>query len=220
MGRHRRLRARSSASRTSSRCAGSRDLGAVALEQADMREHLEHVRRVGRRGAHRGDRHARQLHVAALQERRRAGVARRRADGAGRCRRSPSWHWPPSCTTSARWRYPTSILLKARPVDDDEWEIMKQYPLRGAEMLERVPGPGERLPDRPVRAGALGRRRLPARPEGRGRYLSPAASSWPATPTTRWSRTGLGDRPEVLGGVQASCAPARARSSTPRSSSS
>ena len=27
-------------------------------------------------------------------------------------------------------------------LNEDEWEIMKQYPLRGAEMLERVPGLG------------------------------------------------------------------------------
>jgi HD-GYP domain-containing protein (c-di-GMP phosphodiesterase class II) len=34
------------------------------------------------------------------------------------------------------------VLLKNGPLNDDEWEIMKQYPLRGAEMLERVPGLG------------------------------------------------------------------------------
>ena len=37
---------------------------------------------------------------------------------------------------------PDSVLLKSGPLNDDEWEIMKQYPLRGAEMLERVPGLG------------------------------------------------------------------------------
>src|SRR3954454_13882246 len=35
---------------------------------------------------------------------------------------------------------PDYILLKSAPLTPDEWEIMKQYPLRGAEMLERVPG--------------------------------------------------------------------------------
>ena len=37
---------------------------------------------------------------------------------------------------------PDAILLKAGALNEDEWEIMKQYPLRGAEMLERVPGLG------------------------------------------------------------------------------
>ena len=37
---------------------------------------------------------------------------------------------------------PDSILLKSGSLNEDEWEIMKQYPLRGAEMLERVPGLG------------------------------------------------------------------------------
>ena len=37
---------------------------------------------------------------------------------------------------------PDSVLLKSGPLNDDEWEIMKQYPLRGAELLERVPGLG------------------------------------------------------------------------------
>jgi hypothetical protein len=37
---------------------------------------------------------------------------------------------------------PDAILLKAGALNDDEWDVMKQYPLRGAEMLERVPGLG------------------------------------------------------------------------------
>ena len=37
---------------------------------------------------------------------------------------------------------PDAILLKAGALNEDEWEVMKQYPLRGAEMLERVPGLG------------------------------------------------------------------------------
>ena len=37
---------------------------------------------------------------------------------------------------------PDSVLLKGGVLNEDEWEIMKQYPLRGAELLERVPGLG------------------------------------------------------------------------------
>jgi HD-GYP domain-containing protein (c-di-GMP phosphodiesterase class II) len=37
---------------------------------------------------------------------------------------------------------PDTILLKAGTLNDDEWDVMKQYPLRGAEILERVPGLG------------------------------------------------------------------------------
>jgi HD domain/GAF domain len=37
---------------------------------------------------------------------------------------------------------PDAILLKAGTLNDDEWDVMKQYPLRGAELLERVPGLG------------------------------------------------------------------------------
>jgi hypothetical protein len=37
---------------------------------------------------------------------------------------------------------PDAILLKAGTLDEDEWDVMKQYPLRGAEILERVPGLG------------------------------------------------------------------------------
>ena len=59
---------------------------------------------------------------------------------------------------------PDYILLKSAPLTPDEWEIMKQYPLRGAEMLERVPGLANGFADRAERAGALGRRRLSPRP--------------------------------------------------------
>jgi hypothetical protein len=37
---------------------------------------------------------------------------------------------------------PDAILLKAGSLNEDEWDLMKQYPLRGAELLERVPGLG------------------------------------------------------------------------------
>ena len=37
---------------------------------------------------------------------------------------------------------PDAILLKAGALNEDEWDVMKQYPLRGAELLERVPGLG------------------------------------------------------------------------------
>ena len=57
---------------------------------------------------------------------------------------------------------PDAVLLKAGMLNEDEWEIMKQYPLRGAEMLERVPGLGNVAQLVLSRARALGRLRLPA----------------------------------------------------------
>ena len=64
-------------------------------------------RRLRRRGAHRGDRHARPLHVAPLQERDGAGRQGRRSGWALTRRRSPSSPSPRACTTSARSASPT-----------------------------------------------------------------------------------------------------------------
>ena len=117
------------------------DLGAAALEQAEMRKHLElavgsgvealteaidmrdhytwqHSQRVMELAGKVGKRL--DLDEAALAE--LAFAARLHDVG--------------------KVGVPDSVLLKAGPLNDDEWEIMKQYPLRGAEMLERVPGLG------------------------------------------------------------------------------
>ena len=117
------------------------DLGSVALEQAEMRKHLElavgsgvealteaidmrdhytwqHSQNVMELAGKLGKRM--ELDEAALAE--LAFAARLHDVG--------------------KVGVPDSVLLKADMLNDDEWEIMKQYPLRGAEMLERVPGLG------------------------------------------------------------------------------
>ncbi|MGH2980278.1 MAG: HD-GYP domain-containing protein [Solirubrobacterales bacterium] len=117
------------------------DMGSMALEQAEMRKHLElavgsgvealteaidmrdhytwhHSKNVmdlaGKLGKRLG------LDVAALAE--LAFAARLHDVG--------------------KVGVPDAILLKAGSLNDDEWDVMKQYPLRGAELLERVPGLG------------------------------------------------------------------------------
>ena len=63
---------------------------------------------------------------------------------------------------------PSEILLKPGPLSDDEWVLMRSHAAVGGELVE----PDRRL--RAPRAGrarqprALGRRRLPGRPRGRG----------------------------------------------------
>ena len=117
------------------------DLGSVALEQAEMRKHLElavgsgvealteaidmrdhytwqHSQNVMELAGKLGKRF--ELDESALAE--LAFAARLHDVG--------------------KVGVPDSVLLKSGPLNDDEWEIMKQYPLRGAEMLERVPGLG------------------------------------------------------------------------------
>ena len=117
------------------------DLGSVALEQAEMRKHLElavgsgvealteaidmrdhytwqHSQNVMELAGKLGKRM--ELDEAALAE--LAFAARLHDVG--------------------KVGVPDAVLLKAGPLNEDEWEIMKQYPLRGAEMLERVPGLG------------------------------------------------------------------------------
>ena len=138
------------------------DLGSVALEQAEMRKHLElavgsgvealteaidmrdhytwqHSQNVMELAGKLGKRF--ELDESALAE--LAFAARLHDVG--------------------KVGVPDSVLLKSGPLNDDEWEIMKQYPLRGAEMLERVPGPRQRRQDRALRARALGRRRATRR---------------------------------------------------------
>jgi HD-GYP domain-containing protein (c-di-GMP phosphodiesterase class II) len=35
---------------------------------------------------------------------------------------------------------PVEILQKSRPLEESEWAVMRRYPLRGADMLSRIPG--------------------------------------------------------------------------------
>ena len=88
-------------------------------------------------------------------------------------------------TTSARSRSPTDVLHKPGPLDDDEWELMREHPAIGERILRAIPGMGgvarivrhehERF-DGGGYPDGLRRRR---------RSRSAAASSSPATRTTR-----------------------------------
>ena len=64
---------------------------------------------------------------------------------------------------------PNEIINKPGPLDDDEWAIIKTHTVEGQRILERVGGLLARV-GVVVRASprALGRRRLPRRPRGRG----------------------------------------------------
>ena len=56
---------------------------------------------------------------------------------------APRWpSSPPSrcCTTSARSASPTRVLHKPGPLDDDEWELMREHPVIGERILAAVPG--------------------------------------------------------------------------------
>ena len=62
---------------------------------------------------------------------------------------------------------PDEILHKPGPLDEREWEVMRQHPVIGERILRAIPGMGSDRPDRPPRARALGRRRLSRRARGR-----------------------------------------------------
>jgi len=114
-------------------------LGAVALEQADMRDHIELsvgsgvealTEAIDMRDNYTWQHSKNVMHLA-------SAVASRMQLGEAACA---------EIALAARLHdvgkvaLPDYILLKSAPLTPDEWEIMKQYPLRGAEMLERVPG--------------------------------------------------------------------------------
>ena len=128
---------------------------------------------------------ARPLHRRARRGRRRArprGRRGARARGATRSSASPT---PRCCTTSARSAIPDHVLHKPGPLDDEEWELMREHPVIGERILRAVPGMGRvarivRHEHERCDGGGL-----PRRPARRGDPASAAASSWPATPTTR-----------------------------------
>ena len=160
------------------------ELGAVALEQARMREQLERAVEAGveamaaavdMRDDYTGD---------ALRRGRATRPAGRRADGSvGRAARS-ELEFAARLHDVGKIGVPDAVLRKDGPLEGAEWEIMRQHPAWGADMLCRVPGlkrvsrivrhaherwDGDGYPDR-LRHD-----------ESRSR----AASSSPATPTTR-----------------------------------
>ena len=80
---------------------------------------------------------------------------------------------------------PNEILYKPGPLDDAEWEVMRQHPVIGERILLRTP---ELAADRPAgapRARALGRARVSGRAGRPTTSRRAAASSSPATRTTR-----------------------------------
>ena len=60
------------------------------------------------------------------------------------------------------------ILRKAAALTDDEYEIMKQHPTKGAHILAAVPMLQEMAGRRPPAPRELGRQRLSGRAQGRG----------------------------------------------------
>jgi HD-GYP domain-containing protein (c-di-GMP phosphodiesterase class II) len=114
-------------------------LGGVALEQADMREHLELAvgsgvealtEAIDMRDNYTWQHSKNVMHLS-------AAVAKRMGlDDASTAELALAAR----LHDVGKVALPDYILLKSAPLTPDEWEIMKQYPLRGAEMLERVPG--------------------------------------------------------------------------------
>ena len=112
---------------------------------------------------------------------------------------------------------PAELLGKEGPLTHDEWEVMSEHPIVGERILARTKELAGDRPDRPPRARALGRHRLP------GRARAPAdpdrLARDPRLPRLRRDD----DRAPVPRGARRSttpspsCAPAPARSSTPRS---
>ena len=72
---------------------------------------------------------------------------------------------------------PDRILLKPGPLNDDEWVIMRRHPVYAYELLSPIeyPAAGAGHPLLPPRE--VGRHRLPARAEARGRSRWRPASS-------------------------------------------
>ena len=84
---------------------------------------------------------------------------------------------------------PDAILQKPGPLDDDEYDVVKQHPERGRELLNELGGFDDavgRARARPSRAAR--RQRLPARARGRRARPRRHGSSRSATSTTRSSR--------------------------------
>ena len=80
---------------------------------------------------------------------------------------------------------PDEILHKPGPLDEREWEIMRQHPVIGERIIRAIPGHGLDRPHRSPRARALGRRTATRTGWSARRSRSRRGSSSPATPTTR-----------------------------------
>ena len=81
---------------------------------------------------------------------------------------------------------PNEIINKPGPLDDEEWAMMRAHTIEGQRMLERIGGFMNEVGAIVARlARALGRRRLPRRPGGRGDPARGAHRQRSATPTTR-----------------------------------
>ena len=165
--------------------------GRVAVANADVERELALLHaesRLPRRraGARRRDRGARRLHARALR-RGRAPRARRRDDPrarrpTGRADRRRAR----CCTTSASSPSRTRSSHKAGPLDRRGVGGHGRAPDRAASaILLRIPELAADRADRPPRARALGRHRLPGRARAAATSRSARGSSSPATPTTR-----------------------------------
>jgi HD domain/GAF domain len=117
------------------------DLGSTALEQAEMRKHLELAVGSGVEALteaidmrdHYTWQHSQNVMALAGKVGERMGL-----DEASLAELA----FAARLHDVGKVGVPDAILLKAAPLDEFEWDVMKQYPLRGAEMLERVPGLG------------------------------------------------------------------------------
>jgi HD domain/GAF domain len=117
------------------------DLGSMALEQAEMRKHLELAVGSGVEALteaidmrdHYTWHHSKTVMELAGKLGRRLGL-----DEAALAELA----FAARLHDVGKIGVPDAILLKAGSLNEDEWDLMKQYPLRGAELLERVPGLG------------------------------------------------------------------------------
>ena len=115
------------------------ELGAVALEQARMREQLEHVVDDGvdamaaaldMRDDYTGE-HSEEVVRLAMQ----VGRRMRLSDAAlAELEIAARLH------DVGKIGVPDAVLRKDGPLDEAEWEIMRQHPEWGAQMLRRMPG--------------------------------------------------------------------------------
>ena len=143
------------------------ELGAVALEQARMREELEQAVEAGveamaaavdMRDDYTGA-HSDEVVRLARTVGERMGLAQ---DQLGELEFAARLH------DVGKIGVPDAVLRKDGPLEGGEWEIMRQHPAWGADMLCRIPGLKRHLANRAARTRALGRRRLsgPAAPGG------------------------------------------------------
>jgi HD-GYP domain-containing protein (c-di-GMP phosphodiesterase class II) len=114
------------------------DLGAVALEQVEMREHLERAARAGvealasavdARDQYTAE-HSEEVVELSKEVGRRLGLA---GNDLTQLEYAARLH------DVGKIGVPDAILRKPGPLDKDEWQIIHRHPIWGAEMLARVP---------------------------------------------------------------------------------